>query len=88
MLPSSFDVVREGACADSMTVAAEARWCRRRPNVGDRDAGSIWMQCLTAWGALVEIAEIGAGDWVVVPGRVELGRDRVDPALPRPRRAA
>jgi NADPH:quinone reductase-like Zn-dependent oxidoreductase len=35
--------------------------------VSDRDAGSIWMQCLTAWGALVEIAEIGADDWVVVP---------------------
>jgi NADPH:quinone reductase-like Zn-dependent oxidoreductase len=36
-------------------------------NIADRDAGSIWMQCLTAWGALVEIAEIGGDDWVVVP---------------------
>ena len=36
-------------------------------NIDDRDAGAIWMQCLTAWGALVEIAEVGADDWVVVP---------------------
>ncbi len=44
------------------------RRARRDPaNVADRDAGSIWMQCLTAWGALVEIAEIGGDDWVVVP---------------------
>ena len=35
--------------------------------VSDRDAGSIWMQYLTAWGALVEIAAVGPGDWVVVP---------------------
>src|SRR6185436_17254758 len=30
-------------------------------------AGAIWMQYLTAWGALVEIAAIGPGDWVIVP---------------------
>jgi NADPH:quinone reductase-like Zn-dependent oxidoreductase len=66
VLPSSFDVVREGTCADSMTVAADAV-VPTPANVDDRDAGSIWMQCLTAWGALVEIAEIGPGDWVVVP---------------------
>jgi NADPH:quinone reductase-like Zn-dependent oxidoreductase len=66
VLPSSFDVVRDGACAESMTVAA---WgvVPTPVSVSDRDAGSIWMQCLTAWGALVEIAEIGTGDWVVVP---------------------
>lgn len=66
VLPSSFDVVTEGACAESMTVAAEAL-VATPANVSDRDAGSIWMQCLTAWGALVEIAEIGPDDWVVVP---------------------
>jgi NADPH:quinone reductase-like Zn-dependent oxidoreductase len=66
VLPSSFDVVHEGACAESMTVAADAV-VPTPANVDDRDAGSIWMQCLTAWGALVEIAEIGPGDWVVVP---------------------
>ena len=66
VLPSSFDVVSEGACAESMTVAADAV-VPTPANVADRDAGSIWMQCLTAWGALVEIAEMRAGDWVVVP---------------------
>jgi NADPH:quinone reductase-like Zn-dependent oxidoreductase len=66
VLPSTFDVVHEGACADAMTVPASAL-VRTPANVSDRDAGSIWMQCLTAWGALVEIAEVGPGDWVVVP---------------------
>ena len=66
VLPSSFDVVHEGACAESMTVPADAL-VATPANVSDREAGSIWMQCLTAWGALVEIAEIGTGDWVVVP---------------------
>ncbi len=66
VLPSSFDVVTEGACADSMTVPADAL-VATPANVDDRDAGSIWMQCLTAWGALVEIAAIGREDWVIVP---------------------
>jgi NADPH:quinone reductase-like Zn-dependent oxidoreductase len=66
VLPSSFDVVHEGTCAESMTVAAAAV-VATPANVSDRDAGSIWMQCLTAWGALVEIAAIGPGDWVIVP---------------------
>lgn len=66
VLPSSFDVVTEGACADAMTVAEDALVATPK-NVDDRDAGSIWMQCLTAWGALVEIAAIGPADWVVVP---------------------
>jgi NADPH:quinone reductase-like Zn-dependent oxidoreductase len=66
VLPSSFDVVREGACAESMTVGEDAL-VATPAGIDDRDAGSIWMQCLTAWGALVEIAAIGPGDWVVVP---------------------
>jgi NADPH:quinone reductase-like Zn-dependent oxidoreductase len=49
-----------------MTVAVDAV-VPTPANVSDRDAGSIWMQCLTAWGALVELAAIGPGDWVVVP---------------------
>ena len=66
VLPSSFDVVHEGACAETMTVPAAV--CVPTPStVSDRDAGSIWMQYLTAWGALVEIAAVGPGDWVVVP---------------------
>ena len=66
VLPSSFDVVHDGSCAESMTLAADVV-VPTPANVDDRDAGSIWMQCLTAWGALVEIAAIGPGDWVIVP---------------------
>lgn len=66
VLPSSFDVVTEGTCADSVTVAADGL-VATPAHVSDRDAGSVWMQCLTAWGALAEIAAIGPGDWVVVP---------------------
>jgi NADPH:quinone reductase-like Zn-dependent oxidoreductase len=66
VLPSSFDVVHEGACAETMTVPASVV-VPTPSTVGDRDAGSIWMQYLTAWGALVEIAAIGPDDWVIVP---------------------
>jgi len=66
VLPTLFNVVSEGAAADSMTVSATA--VAPTPNaVGDADAGAIWMQYLTAWGALIDIAAIAAGDWVVVP---------------------
>src|SRR5438874_2322319 len=54
VLPSSFDVVTEGAAAESMTVHA-ATVVRTPSTVSDRDAGAIWMQYLTAWGALAEI---------------------------------
>ncbi len=66
VLPSSFDVVTEGAAAETMTVA-EAICVPTPAAVADRDAGAIWMQYLTAWGALVEIAAVGPGDFVVVP---------------------
>jgi NADPH:quinone reductase len=66
VLPSSFDVVTEGAAAESMTVPA-AVVAPTPSTVADRDAGAVWMQYLTVWGALVEIAAVGAGDWVIVP---------------------
>jgi NADPH:quinone reductase-like Zn-dependent oxidoreductase len=66
VLPSSFDVVNEGAAAEAMTVP-EAVVVPTPRGVADRDAGAIWMQYLTAWGALVDIAATGPGDFVVVP---------------------
>jgi NADPH2:quinone reductase len=66
VLPSSFDVATEGAAADTMTVA-EAILVPTPSTVSDRDAGAVWMQYLTAWGALVEIADTRPGDFVVVP---------------------
>jgi NADPH:quinone reductase-like Zn-dependent oxidoreductase len=66
VLPSSFDVVNEGAAAETMTVP-EAVVVPTPNGVADRDAGAIWMQYLTAWGALVDIAATRPGDFVVVP---------------------
>jgi NADPH:quinone reductase-like Zn-dependent oxidoreductase len=66
VLPSSFDVVHEGAAAECMTVP-EAVVVPTPRGVPDRDAGAVWMQYLTAWGALVDIAETGPDDFVVVP---------------------
>ena len=66
VLPSSFDVVTEGAAADYMTVRADVVVATPQ-SVNDRDAGAIWMQYLTAWGALVEIAAVKIDDWVIVP---------------------
>jgi NADPH:quinone reductase-like Zn-dependent oxidoreductase len=83
VLPSSFDVVTEGAAAESMTVPA-AVLVPTPSTIDDRDAGAIWMQYLTAWGALVQIAAVGPGDWVIVPAAsssvgiaaIQLGRAR------------
>lgn len=83
VLPSSFDVVTDGAAAETMTVA-EAVVVPTPRTVADRDAGAIWMQYLTTWGALVEMAAIGPGDWVIVPAAsssvgiaaIQLGRTR------------
>jgi len=66
VLPTLFDVVTEGAAAESMTVAASAL-APTPTAVSDADAGAIWMQYLTAWGALIDIAAAGPGDWVVIP---------------------
>jgi NADPH:quinone reductase-like Zn-dependent oxidoreductase len=66
VLPSSFDVVNEGTAAESMTVP-DAVVVPTPNRISDRDAGAIWMQYLTAWGALVDIAATGPGDFVVVP---------------------
>ena len=36
-------------------------------NLTDEQAAAVWMQYLTAWGALVEIAKLGAGESVLIP---------------------
>jgi len=75
VLPSSFDVVNEGAAAEAMTVP-EAVVVPTPRGVADRDAGAIWMQYLTAWGALVDIAATGPGDFVVVPATTSAAKVR------------
>jgi NADPH:quinone reductase-like Zn-dependent oxidoreductase len=37
------------------------------PNLGPVEAAAIWMQYLTAWGALVHIGRLAAGDFVSIP---------------------
>lgn len=36
-------------------------------NLSDVEAAAIWMQYLTAWGALIHIAKLGAGESVLIP---------------------
>jgi NADPH:quinone reductase len=36
------------------------------PSLGFTEAAGVWMQYVTAWGALVEIAQLGAGDAVII----------------------
>jgi NADPH:quinone reductase-like Zn-dependent oxidoreductase len=37
------------------------------PNLSPVEAAAIWMQYLTAWGGLVHLGKIGAGDFVIIP---------------------
>jgi NADPH:quinone reductase-like Zn-dependent oxidoreductase len=37
------------------------------PQLSPEEGASIWMQYLTAWGALVHLGKVGAGDAVVIP---------------------
>jgi len=52
--------------ADQTLVPAYA--CTQRPSGLDKiEAASIWMQYLTAYGALIDIAKLGKGDFVIIP---------------------
>lgn len=52
--------------ADQTLVPAYA--CIQRPSGLDKiEAASIWMQYLTAYGALIDIAKLGKGDFVIIP---------------------
>ncbi|MGO7733117.1 NADPH:quinone reductase [Rhizobium leguminosarum] len=47
---------------------APARLIVKHPeNLTFDEAAAAWMQYLTAYGALVEIAQVSKGDWVVIP---------------------
>jgi NADPH:quinone reductase-like Zn-dependent oxidoreductase len=52
--------------ADQTIVPAYA--CTHRPSGLDKvESASIWMQYLTAYGALIDIAKLGKGDFVIIP---------------------
>jgi NADPH:quinone reductase-like Zn-dependent oxidoreductase len=64
-LPGVLDESRQGAVAELVT-APERIFVHTPTSVSDLDAGGIWMQYLTAWGALRFVTECGDGQNVVI----------------------
>jgi NADPH:quinone reductase-like Zn-dependent oxidoreductase len=62
----AFSQGQYGVYGDVATVPATAV-AKHPPSLRWEAAASIWMQYLTAWGALVEIAKMTRGDFVVIP---------------------
>jgi len=61
-----FSQNRYGLLAEEAIVPVEALR-EYPPNLSPAEAASIWMQYLTAWGALVHYAKVGRGDFVIIP---------------------
>jgi NADPH:quinone reductase-like Zn-dependent oxidoreductase len=61
----AFSMNRCGVYAERAIVPASAV-LKRPAGLGTRESASIWMQYLTAYGALVDISKIGAGDAVII----------------------
>ncbi|MEJ2159242.1 MAG: zinc-dependent alcohol dehydrogenase family protein [Chromatiales bacterium] len=64
-LPGMLDESRQGAVARYVT-APERLFVHTPSSVSDADAGGIWMQYLTAWGALQFVNKCGEGQNVVI----------------------
>ncbi|MGW8370159.1 MAG: zinc-dependent alcohol dehydrogenase family protein [Gammaproteobacteria bacterium] len=64
-LPGVLDESRQGAVACYVT-APERLFVHTPASVADKDAGGIWMQYLTAWGALRFVTECGEGKNIVI----------------------
>jgi NADPH2:quinone reductase len=58
-------ITRWGAYGEVATVPAEFV-VRHPPSLSWIEAAAIWMQYVTAYGALIEIAKLGQGDFVVI----------------------
>ena len=61
----SFDIGVHGVYGESATVPAHAV-AAYPDNLDATEGAAIWMQYLTAWGGLVRIADIKAGDAVII----------------------
>ncbi len=61
-----FSQNRYGTLAEETIVPAEVLG-EYPPNLGPVEAAAIWMQYLTAWGALVHIGHLAADDFVSIP---------------------
>ncbi len=62
----SFSMTRYGILGEEAVVPASALGAFP-PNLNPVQAAAIWMQYLTAYGALVEIGNVAAGDFVSIP---------------------
>jgi NADPH:quinone reductase and related Zn-dependent oxidoreductases len=60
-----FSMNKYGAYGEQVVVPA---WCvvPTPDSVSDQEAAAAWMQYLTAWGALVEIAKLSRGDSILI----------------------
>jgi NADPH:quinone reductase-like Zn-dependent oxidoreductase len=61
----AFSMNRCGVYAERAIVPAFAL-LKRPAGLGTKESAAIWMQYLTAYGALIDISEIGAGDAVAI----------------------
>lgn len=61
----AFSMNRYGVYAERAIVPSSAL-LKRPAGLGVQESASIWMQYLTAYGALIDIAKIGAGDAVII----------------------
>lgn len=61
----AFSMNRYGVYAERAIVPASAL-LKRPAGLGIKESASIWMQYLTAYGALIDISQIGAGDAVII----------------------
>lgn len=61
-----FSMNRYGMYGDEV-IAPAAFTVAHPPSLSFAEAASIWMQFLTAWGALVDIAKLGANETVLIP---------------------
>ena len=66
VVPSSFNASEQGCCAE-YAVFPEPWLIPTPPSISNDIAGGIWMQYITAWGALVTEANIQERDCVVIP---------------------
>ncbi|MGK5095415.1 zinc-dependent alcohol dehydrogenase family protein [Deltaproteobacteria bacterium TL4] len=65
VIPNMFDISKQGALAE-YAIYPEDSIVATPESIPDEIAGSIWMQYITAWGALVTDANIKKGDPVVI----------------------
>lgn len=62
----AFSQGKYGVCGDVALVPASAV-VKHPPSLGWEEASAVWMQYLTAYGALISIANLSAGDAVAIP---------------------